>query len=159
LDLTGCSRGVAILAAFFAYAQVKSFRLFELLKYIQDPKIQEARRVVFDRIEGHPKEVWMAVPELMEAAGIVCASYDILGRVLSYHWLGRVLPRLGLAGFYIRHWAPSIVRTHRALAPYLELRRATNGPNYLSGFDWLRKQALAVEPSLSQSPTKTPSAR
>jgi hypothetical protein len=113
---------VAICAAFVAYAQLKSSKLFEMLKYLESSDIRKARRTVMREIYFiKNQDWWEKSPDkkrFEHAASDVCASYDILGRMIEFDRLGGVLET-----FFERHWARSIVDTHDALEGFLEHRR------------------------------------
>ena len=79
---------VAICAAFVAYAQLRSSKLFEMLKYLESSDIRKARRIVLRKIYFLKDQDWWANSEdkerLESAASDVCASYDILGRMIEF---------------------------------------------------------------------------
>lgn len=113
---------VAICAAFVAYAQLRSSKLFEMLKYLESSDIRKARRIVLRKIYFLKDQDWWANSEdkerLESAASDVCASYDILGRMIEFDKFDSVLKT-----FFERHWARSIVDTHDALESFLKRRR------------------------------------
>jgi hypothetical protein len=145
---------VALFAAVAAFAQVRTIRLFELLKYLESSEIRKARRVVFREIYPRKDQDWWLDKENGErwesAASDVCASYDILGRIIQFDRLDRILPRGGYGTFFKRHWSRSIVDNYDALEHFLEYRRQ-RAPNSYSAFTQLA-QAARPHAGLTSSP-------
>jgi hypothetical protein len=79
---------VAICAAWIALNQVRALKLFELLKYVKDPHIIEARRIVIREIGPKKDNRWWEEQRdgfrLNMAASTVCASYDLIGRMALF---------------------------------------------------------------------------
>jgi hypothetical protein len=151
-DFTDCLGVVAIIAAFAAFRQVKAFKLFELLKYIESPDLRRSRRIVLREIDKRRDENWwddsnLEVRERLEgAASDVCASYDILGKLIELDRLSR-LSRRGYGSFYLRYWARSIVQTHEALKGFLVHRRRT----YPEAYETYSRLASLARPYLGIS--------
>lgn len=153
---------VAIVVAPFANNQVKTFKLLELLKYLEQPHVREARRTVRIKIEplvATGEEWWKRNDELESAASIVCASFNTTAGVLRLGW-SRRLPH-----YFARHWGQSIVANYKILEPLIKSRRVKYGDDdYMGDFRWLyhlaRKHVPASPPRLqrvaSQIPTTTP---
>ena len=114
---------IALLAAIFAYAQVRAFKLFEMLKYIELQEVRKSRRIVLRKIFLRRDEEWWNDEELESAASDVCASYDILGLVIEND------PRGGY-DLFERYWARSILDTHAVLEGFLHHRRLRNSNAY-----------------------------
>jgi hypothetical protein len=134
---------IALGAAIAAFRQIRTFKLFEILRFIEAPDFRKARRVVIQKIEPQKAEAWWESEDasaLEEAASIVCASYDVIGRLMEYDGVSGYFPRRGLWSFFREHWAASIVRTHDALLGFLELRRSV-APNAYAGFTLLADAA------------------
>jgi hypothetical protein len=135
---------VAIGAAVAAFVQIRTYKLFELLKYLESPEIRSARRTVIREIYLRRNEDWWTSPKdgerLERAASDVCASYDILGRMIEFDRLERVYPSGGYANFFRRHWARSIVDNHDALDRFLTYRRQRTSDAY-SAFSRLANAA------------------
>jgi hypothetical protein len=128
---------VAICAALFAFAQIRTFKLFELLKYLESSEIRKARRIVIREIYPRKDQDWWEDStngdRLESAASDVCASYDILGRMIEFDGLERkFLPRGGYGTFFKRHWARSIVDNHDALERFLRYRRQRATDSYVA---------------------------
>ena len=100
---------IAIGAAWIAIKQVRSFRLFELMKHIEDPRVREARRVVTMEIPQLKGQNWWTDQRLHDAATTLAGAYDVLGSALQFDGLGRV------GRFFLDGWGEGIVRTHVAL--------------------------------------------
>jgi hypothetical protein len=135
---------LGIAAAFAAYSQVNTFRLFELLKYTQDPAFRAARRTVIREIAPVKDTEWWT-NELLEREASSCAAhYDVLGRTLVYAGSRR------LAAFFISQWADSILRTYVTLNNFLANRREAGGNDY-SGYEWLYQRARKHKQSLGHN--------
>lgn len=132
---------IASFAARAAFAQSASLRLFELLKYTQDPDFRSARRTVIREIEQLQGKEWWDDERLENAASTVCAMYDILGRLLEFSGYNAV------AKFFVCNWADSIIRTHRILAIFIEHRHKAGGHDY-HGYRWLTEKAKKFDPQV-----------
>jgi hypothetical protein len=116
---------VATAAAVFAYiqirahnVQVRDYKLFEMLKYLESQDIRRSRRIVMRKIYPRKLDEWWTDDEDLEsAASDVCASYDILGRMIEAD------PSGAYREFFAHHWARSIVDNHDALEGFLRFRR------------------------------------
>jgi hypothetical protein len=112
---------VALIAAAAAFAQIRTFKLFEMLKFIESPQIRQSRRIVVREI--YPRrdkdEEWWDDERLEGAASDVCACYDILGLTIERDCLG---------GYRVfkRYWSRSILDSHDALERYIQYRRQRN---------------------------------
>jgi hypothetical protein len=119
---------VALLAACFAFFQLRTYKLLEIMKYIEDEDFRTFRRTVIMEIGpiGHTNW-WDTMPnaaELEQAAAAVCARYDILGLMIEFDKIDRWVPG-GYGKFFTRDWAESIIRTHDALENYIAYRSST----------------------------------
>ena len=144
---------IAAWAAIAAFRQYRAFKLFEILKFIEAERFREARRDVIRKIETRASEKWWEAEDaeqLEAAASTVCAFYDVIGRLMEYD--GDVGRFRGVWSFFREHWAASIVRTHDALAGFLEYRRGTVANAYL-GFTRL---ADAARPHVPMTGVRTP---
>jgi hypothetical protein len=134
---------IAAIAALAAFSQARAFKLFEILKYIEAPDFRRARRIVIRKLEPQRHLPWWEGEDAdswEEAASTVCAAYDVIGRLMEYDGIRGRFPRRGLWSFFREHWAASIVRTHDALAGFLEHRRCV-APTAYQGFTWLADAA------------------
>lgn len=127
---------VAIVAATGAFLQLRTYKLFEILKWLEDPEKKKARRIVIRQIGERGDEQWWMeespeVEELERAAANVCAHYEIVGLIIEHDGLERFWPSYG--AFFKRHWARSIVDCYNVLTPFLKYRR-TRAPHAYSGF-------------------------
>jgi hypothetical protein len=133
---------VATAAAVFAYiqirahnVQVRDYKLFEMLKYLESQDIRHSRRTVLRNIYPRKQEEWWIDNEDLEsAASDVCASYDILGRMIEAD------PSGAYRKFFAHHWARSIVDNHDALEGFLRFRRQRVSDAY-SAFTRLAEDA------------------
>jgi hypothetical protein len=124
---------IALFALVAALIQLRTFKLMELLKFLEASDIRAARRTVVREISKRDDEWWKDVKDgdrLEKAAAQVCAAYDILGRMIEFdridHWI-----RLGSYGrFFQRHWARSILDNHAALERFLAYRQQRTSAAY-----------------------------
>jgi hypothetical protein len=85
-------------AASVARQQLKSYKLFELMKFIEESEFRIARRIVVLEIEPLNNTKWWEeedrekVDRLEWAAGLVCARYDILGLMIEFDKFDRKDP-------------------------------------------------------------------
>jgi|SRR5580698_1971896 hypothetical protein len=127
---------VAIGAAIVAGAHVNLFQRFEILKYLQSAEIRAARGYLFEHsLKEKPYEAWTIDDKSMAAT--VCASYDVVGLLLGNRWFFAKLR----GRFFIREWAPSIVRTFEIIRPLILERRLANGTGYWKHYEWLYNAA------------------
>jgi hypothetical protein len=130
---------IALAAAIAAYIHVRTIKLFELLKFLEEPEIRRARLTVFEDIRNKAgTEWWKSDSRLQEAASTVCASYDIVAR----------LARGRSRRFFRRHWAYSICWTHEALDEFLRDRRR-EVPDAYRGYSDLYIEAKRFDPRLN----------
>jgi hypothetical protein len=136
---------IATIAAFAAFVQIRTFKLFEMLKYMESLQLRNSRRIVLREIYKRRGEEWWNDPadgdRLESAASDVCASYDVLGRMIEFDSLERVFPIGGYGAFFRKFWARSIVQNHEALKVFLTHRR-TSHPDAYSAFTRLAEEAL-----------------
>lgn len=125
---------VAVVAAIGAYAQVNAVKLFEMVKYLQEERFRQARRVVVQQIARSKDSEWWRDPDLEAAASACIGHYDVVASLVRFS-CGRALRK-----FIIKRWAESIVRVHNVLAPFMQHRKAAGGADY-GDFDWLFRQA------------------
>ncbi|MFZ0693246.1 MAG: hypothetical protein WAN51_03705, partial [Alphaproteobacteria bacterium] len=98
---------VAVIAAFAAFIQVRTYKLFELLKFLESPDFRRSRRIVVREIAKRTGEWWNDKEHgehFEEAASHVCAAYDILGRMIEFDRLERIFPKSGDGAFFRRFW-------------------------------------------------------
>jgi hypothetical protein len=112
--------GIVALAAIGTSTQLQTFKRFELMKYLEDPRIRKARRLLFYRLrspkEPPPARWWESDEELEEAAATVCSSYDIVG----------IMATGTNHKFFKKEWAYNICWTYDALSEYLRERHQAN---------------------------------
>lgn len=125
---------VAVVAAIGAYAQVNAIKLFEMVKYLQDERFRNARRIVVQEIARREGSEWWRDPELEAAASACSGHYDVVASLVKFSCGG------ALRKFIIKRWAESIVRVHTVLAPFLQQRKESGGADY-ADFHWLYRQA------------------
>jgi hypothetical protein len=129
----------ALGAAFVAYRQYRSSKLFQLLQFLEKPEIWKARdRLYVEKEKGTTKKEkwWEQDHELRKAASDICASYDIVWRVAKG----------GHRRFFRRHWAYSICWTHETLQTFITARRNDGDKRAYEGFDKLYREALRFDP-------------
>ncbi len=130
---------IAFAAAIVAYEQVRTFKRFELLKMLEDPRIRKARRMLYQRLRVAKEPAlqiwWEDDDDLEEAASTVCASFDIVGRMAR----GRN------RRFIIRGWSYNICWTYEILDGYL-CERQRNNPLAYDGYRKLYGDAKRFDP-------------
>lgn len=133
-----------IWAGFIARKQVETFKLFELLKFLQDENFRKSRRTVISVIGPRKGEAWWTDPELEACASTCCGSYDILGRMIKHGVSWRT------QRFFVMFWAESIVHTYSVLETFIQLRAEAGGPRY-EAYTWLYDRARAHCPVLPKA--------
>ena len=134
---------IAISTLYIAYRQIRTYRLFELLKILEAEHVRDARRTVIREIRKMKNTEWWENEALEKQAALVCATYDILGRMIQYDRLDSFLPG-GYGEFFARYWGPSIIDAHRILATFLDYRRARVADAY-GGFTTLAETARRLQ--------------
>ncbi|MGJ0454794.1 MAG: hypothetical protein ACR65T_16420 [Methylocystis sp.] len=122
--------GVAFAAAIGAFIQITTFRRFELLKLLEEPRVREARRLIYKKKNQTNGEEWWREDCAERAAAIVCSSFDIVGFLATG-------PN---RRFFARHWWYPICWTYEALEDYLNDRRA-GAPEVYEGYTRLYESA------------------
>jgi len=121
--------GIAFVAAVGAYAQLQTFKRFELLKILEAQPVRNARRLLYHRLRQPkaPPAEWWTDDNLEEAASSVCASFDIVGLIARRrNWR-----------FFTSEWAHPICWTYEVLEEYIRMRN----PNGYHGYRDLYKAA------------------
>jgi hypothetical protein len=129
----------AIGAGSVAYIQYRSSKLFQLLQFLEAPKIRASRHRLFRSKEITNKDKWWEETEnegLAKDASDICASYDIVWRVAS----GRH------RRFFRCDWAYSICWTHEALQTFLNARRLDGDKDAYREFTNLYLEAKRFDP-------------
>jgi hypothetical protein len=124
---------IALVAAIGAYVQLQTFKRFELLKVLEDPRVRKARRTLYRKMHATtkpPTAWWDADDELEEAASDICASYDVVG----------ILAKRRNFCFFSKEWSHNIYWTYVTLEKYLDHRRSDN-PRAYHGYRKLYKRA------------------
>jgi hypothetical protein len=146
---------VALTAALAAFFQLRAFKLFELLKFLESRSFRKARRIVIRDIGQRSTEIWWKDPEVCEkwekAASEVCAAYDILGLMIQYDHMDKWFPR-SYGTFFLNNWARSIYLTHNILVPFLKDRRDKN-PTAYHAFSTLAEKAEKLIPQSAKIPS------
>jgi hypothetical protein len=132
---------VATFAVIAAYRQIATFKLFELLKYMERPELREARRIVILEITPLKGTTWWDTVRLANAASALAAAYDHLGCILRYSGIGRT------GRFFLDRWGETAVISHEVVDDFLKFRRETS-PNAYEGYTWLYKIAKPRFPNL-----------
>jgi hypothetical protein len=131
---------VAIVAAAAGFVQVRTIRLFELLKFLEESSVRDARRPIFKEVKlGDTEKWWETNLKLDEAASTVCATYDIV----SHLAMGKN------RRFFVREWANSICWTHERLENFLKDRRRTV-PSAYHAYSALYKEAIRHDPRVKK---------
>lgn len=83
------------------------------LDILQEERIRQARNVVFTHLKSKPLETWS--PEEVQAAEVVCSTYDTVGIMTKYG----VLPVEWVAD----NWGYSLRETWKILEPFVQKYR------------------------------------
>jgi hypothetical protein len=105
----------AIGATLGAFLQLREFKRFELLKFLEAPQVRTARRLVYQQFyatEEPPPGWWNTDDDLENAAATVCASFDIVGLMAKGY--NRT--------FFVHEWARPICWTYIHLESYMKAR-------------------------------------
>ena len=130
---------LAVIAAFsakFAYDEFGFHERLEILRALQDPETRKARGFVLGKANGKAYEGW--TDEDKFAASTVCASFDSAGFLMETRNKRLTFRDRRL----VKKWAPTIIRTHEILVPFLVERRQQNGIDLWNSYDWLYRHAL-----------------
>jgi hypothetical protein len=140
--------GVALVTAAIAYRQIKAFGALELVKFMQQDTIRNARLHVRNKLANKPFSQWD--DDDKQKASTVCSSFDLMGFLLRK----KLAPRKA----YIRLYAATVQRLHHNLADYLAYERSPtqNGPDFWNCFTWLDEQAKLIQPFNPLDPSTPP---
>jgi hypothetical protein len=83
-----------------------------MLKFLEQPHVRNARRIVYTKIKGRTDEWWDDNECWERAASLVCATYDIVD----------ITAMRKNRRFFETYWGPSIRWSYKALLPYIEHR-------------------------------------
>lgn len=132
---------VATGAVVAAFRQVGTFKLFELLKYMERPELLEARLVVLLEINQVKGTEWWDDARLVTAASVLAAAYDHLGCILRFSGMGTT------GRFFLDRWGEGAIITHEIMAGFLKFRRE-NSPDAFEGYTWFYTIAKPRFPNL-----------
>ncbi len=101
------------------------------LERLQNEKVRNARRIVF-HLKGKPIEKWNK--EEIEAAEIVCHTYDTIAQIVRNNLLSRSI--------IIQSWGPSLRNSWPILSPLIrKYREDFEAQEYWDDYEWLATQA------------------
>jgi hypothetical protein len=137
----------AFRAAWSARRQATLFRVFELMKHIEDDRVRQARRIVMTTIAGKveltPTGRWWDDPSLEKEAAMLCSSYDHLGSVFAH------FPSSEVERFFLNRWGETAIKCRKILDSYLGYRKTElKSPKAYWGFDEFCKQAKKIHPTI-----------
>lgn len=142
---------IALIAAFFAFAQLRTFKFFEILRFVEQPHFRRARRFVIRNLGQRIGERWWVdgddAEQCEEAATEVCARYDVVARVIEFDRFDRYYGK-----FFQRHWARSIFLTHHILKDFIEYRRK-DYPEQFKAYSRLAEKCDQLLPASAKRPT------
>ena len=102
-----------------------------LINYLQSPDLQEARRIVIQKLAKSEYSGWKQSDDRIRSASEVISSYDVAAIVI----------RLGIVHreVFLDNWGPSIEVCYQVCKPLIEeLQQPKNrGPRYWNDFVWL----------------------
>jgi hypothetical protein len=124
-----------------ALQEAQSMKLLKFLSYVEEPRIQEARKVVMTEIR-HQEEAgnnwWENDERLHNAAAQLCRAYDYLGGVIRFDGPDRV------GQYFLEQWGETIIRAHEILERFLVFRRTSARRTY-EDFTWLSQEARQLQ--------------
>lgn len=120
--------------------EAQTTKLLKFLDRVEEPKIQEARRIVMMEIRrqeeaGH--NWWEGDERLRDAAAQLCRSYDYLGAIIRFDGPDRV------GQYFLERWGEGVIRAHQVLERFLVFRRTSARHTY-EDFTWLFQEASAM---------------
>jgi len=127
-----------------ALKQHRSSKIFDTVKYVEDPETREARKRIYENLrrQKHSLERWWERDEkLRDAAAIVCVRYNLVGAVTKNDRKVRE--------FVAREWAHNICETYEALQNYIRYREnpETGIPGAFHQYQWLYIEAKTYRSS------------
>ena len=105
-----------------------------LINYLQSSELQEARRIIIQKLAKADYSVWKKIEDRVRSASEVISSYDVTAIVI----------RLGIVHreVFLDNWGPSIEVCYEACKPLIEeLQKPQNrGSGYWNDFVWLYEE-------------------
>jgi hypothetical protein len=114
----------------------QSQSLLETIKYISDPELKEARKVLISH-RGKSLSTWTG--EAIAQARKVCVSFDIVEVLIK----NEVIPK----GVIESHWRNSIILCREVAEELISLERANHNPVAWQEFDALCSRAREGDPN------------
>ena len=112
-----------------------SQNLLDVVSFLQAEDTRAARRHVLVKLKKKKRKDW--VYNDYRLADRVCASYDILGRLVRNKYVGSEI--------FLDDWGNSIRRCYLVLAEHIKVRRKQAGRRQWDDFEWLYKQVVKWE--------------
>ena len=128
-----------------AHLHIRRVQQLELLKFLEQPHVRDARRIVYTKIRERPAddEWWKSKDnECWErAASLVCATYDIVD----------ITAMRKNRRFFETYWGPSIRWSYKALLPYIQHRSKEQEIQAYRGYTRLYNRAIRNRPPTSSA--------
>lgn len=127
---------VAASAAYGGILQLQAYKLFEIIKFVDDKEFREARAVVVNEIGPVKDTKWWEggheVDRMRLAAYTVCSKYNYLQLLFEFDSSHRLLGRAGYNRFFVTNWSVSIIPTREALEGFINWRRKGSPEAYIA---------------------------
>lgn len=142
-EISQIGMAVVILgSAIGAYKQIRSYKLLELLKYLEADDAKKYRRIVLTILSEQPRW-WQDDPQVEAAASEVCAHFDVLAAMIEFDHCDRWLPGHGYGNFFRREWGHHIVNSHETLKDYIDdYRTRYHDPTRFRPFERLAERVI-----------------
>ncbi len=135
---------VAGAAAYGGILQLQAYKLFEIIKFVDDKEFREARGVVVNEIGPVRETRWWEggheANHMRLAAYTVCSKYDSLQLLFEFDAMDRLLGGAGYKRFFVTNWSVSIIPTREALEGFIRWRREGSPQAYIA-YDRLYESA------------------
>lgn len=139
--------GIIFFAAVFAYKQFKESTkankltaFLELIKYIQDEKVREARRVLIEELGEKKKDYQEWDEKEKKQVEIACHAYNFAGLMEEQGLIKK--------DFVATNWRRSIVKCWESAQPMIEKYKKEREKDYLDHFKMLYERAKEIDESL-----------
>jgi hypothetical protein len=104
---------------------------------LQDPRVLDARKRLFDAARAYPFEQWTTVD--LEAAEIVSNAYNVVGLMVRHG----LLPAAYIAEYGA--WGESLMECWTILQPFaVDIRQRRGSDDYLRNFEYLAEAAMSM---------------
>ncbi len=128
---------IAILELWQITKSNKLIAFLELIKYIQDEKVREARRVLIGELGVKNKDYKKWSEAEKEQVEIACHAYNFAGLMADHNLIKK--------DFVARGWRDSIIKCWSTAEPKIMDDRKKRGGNFLDKFKMLYDKAKEID--------------